>query len=406
MKAMEWRKEQASWPGNIVIVGGGRWARVLTDVLCGLVPSSVAISVHSRHNIASMGAWAKDRGLEGRIQLSAAWPPSFSGSSNAVVVANAARDHAAAVEWALSEGIAVLVEKPMALTSDAANRLANLARERNVRFAPAHVFLFSRYIENFSKLIANAGEIQSLHVDWVDPELEERYGESKRYDPGVPVFSDWLPHIIPIVGVLLAKLPDSYRNLKVSRGGAAVEIELMAGDILCVIRLERNAERRKRVVQVNAGREVLQLDFSAEPGIIRHGASVMTGDKYWNSDKRPVACMLTAFLKWAACGEIDKRLDIGPGLHACRIIDQTAEEYHSALMPWLIAKLAVPAPVDDSLRYALSELLLAEGPLSAVELDRRIELVTSRFVGVDGARCARELADVRNVPGLINTLST
>lgn len=402
---MEMQAERVSWPENIILVGGGRWARVLLDVLCSLVPLSVSISVHSRHHILSMADWAKRLGIDGRIRLSPDWPPTLSDGSSAVIVANAARDHAGAVEWALSAGVSVLVEKPMAPTLASASRLTHLASTRNVRLAPAHIFLFARYIANFSKLISNAGEIHALRVDWADPKHEVRYGESKRYDPGLTVFSDWLPHIIPITSALLPTMPDSLRSLKVRRGGAAVELEMTAGDIPCVIHLERNAERRMRIVQGTAAAGTFQLDFSIEPGTIVHGESVTIGDELWNSDKRPVACMLTAFLKWAACGETDHRFDVGPSLKACRIIDQAAEKYYSALRPWLITRLSERTEVDDSLRYALSELILADGPLSDGELDRRIKLVKSRFTGADGARRSQELAEVSNVPDLLKTLT-
>lgn len=391
-------------PDSIAVIGGGRWARVLVDVLCGLVPPSVAISVHSRRNTGSIAAWAAAGGLGKRVQLSSAWPRSLFGGSGAVIVANAARDHQAAVEWALSAGVPALVEKPIALSLSAAQRLVDLARDRNVCLAAAHVFLFARYLENFAKLVAT-GRIESLHIDWADPESEERYGERKQYDPSLPVFSDWLPHVVPIAGALLPGLPDNCRRLEVRRGGAALELELMAGSIPCTVRMERNAKRRQRLVHAFVGGEMFQLNFSTEPGTICRDSSTMTGDQYWDSRKRPVARMLIAFLKWAAGGERDSRLDIVPGLQACKIIDQTLEMYSSVLMPWLIAKLATPGTVDEDLRYALAELLQAEDPISTVELDRRLNTLTGRFYGTEGARWSEELTRTGDAARLLRTLA-
>src|SRR2546422_7110793 len=227
MILVETEEGPAPCPDTITIIGGGRWARVLVEVLCRLVPPSVAICVYSRRNTRSMGIWGQARGLANRVELLSTWPRPFSTGLGAVVVANAARDHETAVEWALLAGAPVMVEKPIALTGPAAERLADLARQRNVPFAAAHVFLFARYLDNFWKLIRNAGRIDSLHVDWADPESEERYGESKRYDPGLPVFADWLPHVVSIVGSLASRVPDNCRILEVRRGGAAIDLELM-----------------------------------------------------------------------------------------------------------------------------------------------------------------------------------
>ena len=94
----------ARCPDSVAVIGGGRWARVLAEVLCNLVPPSSSISVHSRHNAGSMSNWISERGLGDRIHVSSQWPQFDLAVSHAVVVANAARDHEEAIEWALSAG--------------------------------------------------------------------------------------------------------------------------------------------------------------------------------------------------------------------------------------------------------------------------------------------------------------
>jgi predicted dehydrogenase len=238
----------ASCPASVAVIGGGRWARVLTEVLCGLAPPSVGISVHSLHNASLMSAWASKSGLGQRIHVSSGWPEFLSARSSAAIVTNAARDHERAIEWALSAGAPVLVEKPIALTAAASQRLANLARSRDVYFAAAHIFLFARYLENFARLVAKAGDIRSLQVLWMDPQTESRYGEKKQYDPGLPVFADWLPHVSSIVGALTPGLPQRCEKLKLLRGGAHLELELVLGEIPCSVQLARNGDRRRRII--------------------------------------------------------------------------------------------------------------------------------------------------------------
>lgn len=383
-------------PDSILVIGGGRWARVLTEVLCGLLPSSVGISVYSLHNAESMLAWATTRGLAQRIRVASEWPRLSPARSNAVIVANAARDHESAVEWALSSGVAVLVEKPIALTAAAVQHLTDLAHGRNARFAAAHIFLFARYLDRFAKLVADAGCIRFVRVHWADPKFENRYGEPKKYDPGLPIFADWLPHVLSIVGMLTSSPFDRCEIVEFLRGGAHLKLDLMLGDIPCSVHLVRNGDRRQRIVEVGAGEKTLQLDFSKEPGIITCGSTTVIGDPDWDVKQRPVARMLTAFLKWAAGGERDSRLDVELGLRACQVIDQTLGKYRSAMIPWLIDRLACSGPVDDDLRYALSEVIQFDGPISATEIEQKVERVRQQFSGAEGPSRLRELAGSRD----------
>jgi len=400
-------KEFAPCPDSIAVIGGGRWARVLTEVLCGIVPPSVGISIHSLHNARSMSAWVAERGLGQRIHASSDWPQLLSEKASAVIVANAARDHERAIEWALSVGVPVLVEKPIALTAAAAQRLVNLARSRNVRFAGAHVFLFARYIENCSRLVAEAGGVRSLQVRWMDPQFENRYGTRKQYDPGLPVFADWLPHVLSIVGTLTPSLPQRCEKLEFLRGGAHLELELMLGDIPCSVQLVRNGDRRQRIIEVATGQKLLQLDFSKEPGTIISDSTKIDGDPDWEVKGRPVARMLMAFLQWAAGGEFDSRLNIEIGLRVSHVIDQTLRLYRSALMPWLIAKLAAsPGEVDDDLRYALSEMLQSEGSLPATTIEQQIERVRQQLSGTADTHWFSALAEAQDPAMILRSIAT
>jgi predicted dehydrogenase len=393
-------------PDSVAIIGGGRWARVLVDVLCEIVPPSVILSVHSLQNVEGMTGWVMSRGLGGRVEVSSGYPQSKANRPGAAIVANAARDHEAAAAWALSAGLPTLIEKPIATSFATAKRLADLARDRSVGIAAAHVFRFARYVENFSSLVSAAGRVALLRVDWTDPELEQRYGESKRYDSTLPVFADCLPHVLSIVRTLLPSFPDTCRELAVRRGGAEVELNLIADGVSCFVHLERNAKARRRVVETGAGPGGYRLDFSMEPGMIHAGSSDgIIADENWQSRQRPVARMLTAFLNYAGGGALDPRLDFEPGLQACGLIDQVSGIYRTALRSWLVARLAEHHSVDGDLRYALSELLQAEGSLPGFEVDRQIDRVAARFFGTDASQWLGELRRSTDAAGLLKALA-
>jgi len=378
---------------------------VLTEVLCGLVSPSVGISVYSLHNADSMSAWVSERGFGQRIHVSSDWPQFLSVKPGAVIVANAARDHESAIEWALSADAPVLVEKPITLTAAASQRLAYMAQSQNKRLAAAHIFLFARYLENFSKLVTEAGSIRFIRVHWMDPQFESRYGEQKQYDPGLPVFADWLPHVLSIVGTLVPNLPQRCEKLEFLRGGAHLVLELMLGDIPCSVQLVRNGNRRQRIIEVSTEQKMFQIDFSKEPGTIISGSTVIDGDPDWEGKKRPVARMLTSFLKWAAGGKFDSRLDIEIGLRANQVIDQALCMYRSSLIPWLIAKLASQKQVDEDLRYALGEILQSEGSLPEIAIEQKIKRVRQQFSGTDATNWLRVLAAAQEPTMILRSIA-
>lgn len=363
-------------PDNVAVIGGGRWSRVFTEVLCGLVPSFVRISVHSPRNAEAMSVWVSERRLDQRIHVSSGLPNFSSGPSNAMIVANAACDHEKAIEYALSKGVPVLVEKPLTLNFAASQRLADFARSQNTYFAAAHVFLFARYVEAFSKIITDENSIQFIRVLWMDPQYENRHSEAKSYDPGLAIYADWLPHIISMLGTLNSSQTPTCEKLEFLRGGAHLKMDFLLGDIPCVIELVRNGNCRQRVIEVTTQQKKISLDFANEPGTIVSEATARCGDPDWDFKPKPVARMLEAFLQGAAGGIRDARMDIAIGLRASHVIDQTSSIYHSALIPWLSKQILMLQGSDDSdFRYALSEILYAADPHSSVPIGQRIDYV-------------------------------
>ncbi len=396
MVTINGREGRNRCPDTIAIIGGGRWARVLTEVLCGLVPPSVEIFVHSRNNAELMSTWVSERKFRQQVHVSSDWPESLPAESSAVLVVNAARDHERAVEMALSIGAPVLVEKPITLSAAATQRLADLAHSRNVHFAAAHIFLFARYLDRFSRLVADAGGARCMRIEWTDPKNESRYGERKQYDASLPVYLDWLPHVLSIAGTLAPSATQKCEKLELLKGGAHLVLELVLGDVPCSVKLIRNADRRQRRIEVVTRGKTLQLDFSSEPGTITVDSKTINGDPDWDVKKRPAARMLGAFLQWAAGGAFDSRLDVEVGLKANQVIDQVACMYREAIMPWLIARLASQGPMDDDLHYALSEILQSEASFSEVAVDRQIERVLQQFSGRIAAFWLRELTEAHD----------
>lgn len=368
-------------PSHIAIIGGGRWARVLTETVSSIVPIGTLISIYSAHNASAMSLWVVEKGFKQDVRAYSDISKLEAYKVDAAIVVNAARDHALIVEKIIQLGIPVLVEKPVTLSHSTTYRLTRLADEKGVLFAAAHVFIFARYLNNFSHHVSNLGKIKSIYVNWTDPKSESRHGESKQYDQGLPVFYDWLPHVLSVITELTNNASIEDINTYFYKGGAHVEIECMLGDVFCHIKLVRNNNVRRRVFEVVAD-QALKLDFSDEPGMIYNTKYSICGDEKWNVEKRPVAQMLSAFLVQAAGGNSDKRLDIDIGLRANKLIDRVASLYNQALLSWLKVKLVSPVLVDTDLEYALKEIVLFNGHFPS-NVDECIENIRHTFNGKD-----------------------
>jgi predicted dehydrogenase len=327
-----------------------------------------------------------------------------------MIVVNAVRDHERAVERAIDAGVPVLVEKPIACTGVAARRLADISVAKNVRLAPAHIFLFARYLDEFSRRVASAGNMRAVRVEWTDPREETRYGEPKRYDASLPIFIDWLPHLLSVLRTLTPQLPAGHERLRVQRGGSDLEFDLVLGDILCGVRLVRNSDRRRRIVTVETRCEsgmvhVLQLDFSQEPGTINGEPALTAVSPDWISGPRPSELMLTTFLRWAAGGHPDWRLDLAVGVRACAISDAIAPEYDSILTHWLIDRLAIADADDEDVHYALSELLQRYGAVSASTLEAQITWVRRATAGEAGGQVLHTITSAPDPVGMLIKLA-
>lgn len=348
---------------QIVIIGGGRWSRVLAQTLHKLASQGTHITLHSEHCVAEVREWLREKNLSESIGASAEMPPICTAASTAVIVANAARDHEAAARFALNSGAPVLVEKPLALDRNSAENLVHLARRTSGRLAAANVFLFASYIKSFATRLSSKGEkIRSIQVRWVDPRGELRYGEVKTYDAGLPIYKDVLPHVSAILGTLFPGATQTCGSLCFLRGGATVQIEIELDWIPCKILLVRNGDKRERSISVDFQTESIKLDFAIEPGVITDSEGSWNADPDWQLRPRPLAVMLRAFLRWSEDLTFDARLSVEPALRACGLIDQVSSLYNAELISWLTNHVGSLSE-SESLRYAADEILQSDGRL-------------------------------------------
>ena len=367
---------------RLALVGGGRWARVLARVLLEVTPPTVQIDIHTPSNPTGMGEWSVRHGLN-RVRVVTGWPEFRAGNRpDAVIVANPARDHTKVASAALRAGIATLVEKPIALSERDARDLVELAGRHGALLAVSRVFLFAHSLDRFASHVLARAPAKCARVAWTDPKSEMRHGEVKQYDASIPVLVDILPHVLPILRAIFGRDVE-FAALTLANGGAETEIRMKVAGLPCSIALARDADARRRMVEVESERGELRLDLAEGSGRIFDGRQEVSQGPGASPTGGLLALMLGKFLECAAAGTTDDRLSPVTAVEDCRIVDRILPVYRRKQAQWLAERPG--QQVDPGIRYALRELLRGIAPQDPLE-DARLGTIW------------RELADVSTAP--------
>lgn len=274
---------------GVAVIGGGRWARVIAEVLDSVVLGDSKFVAVSPSNPERWRNWIKShpRWHVGQCIKSVLSQPEISH----VVIARNARNHAETCLAALEQGKSVLVEKPFCLTLADLEKII-LASQNKHAFA-ALVFHFGPNQVAFRNACMARGAPKRLVLEWVDPTHENRHGESKTYDSSLNVVQDVFPHAWSILRPFLENEPLRLCNVTTDGGGRSVTLELAAGATSISMRLQRDAERRARLLYVDGIEWQAEFDFSVEPGLAMIDGVCLDVSEDFSS---PLAAMLQAFL--------------------------------------------------------------------------------------------------------------
>lgn len=248
-------------PQTVAVFGGGRWSRVLVDVLASTLPMGSAVQWVTSNNYSQALEWTEERKPQTPVHVVRRLE-SFA-ELDAAVVATATQNHAETAVPLLEAGVPTLIEKPFALTREDAETLKGLAQQcvAGVNFE----FMNAAYMRDFRKDIAGV-EVQDISVVWQDPPMEVRHGETKLADHSFSLSHDSLPHCWSLLRALLPE--DGFERVdSVSYMPSLGVIELkgtLESRVPVTISLSRHGERRRREIVVNGGDCI--LDFSTEPG--------------------------------------------------------------------------------------------------------------------------------------------
>ena len=273
--------------GPVVLLGGGRWARVLLSVLTKLDRVRQVIWV-THHGFEENQRWIATQGHTG-VVLQSPDVSYWKQDPHAVIIATQTSRHAALLQEAIENQVPALCEKPFALDYGQAQHLVQLGQDNGTIAGVNLEFLYASYLHDFRNSLGSR-PLRSIYIDWHDPIVAIRHGEKKFGDVYTPLVHDSLPHCWSLLHVLTEATRVDLEHLDY---GADGQIMLAATCNATDVKISLNRRAASRVRRVSVNQDEAVLDFSQEPGTMKFfGNSPSTNE--WRC-ARPLGASLRAF---------------------------------------------------------------------------------------------------------------
>ena len=243
-------------PLCVGLAGAGRWGRNYIRTIASVPELQLARVASGNHETAAL--------LPAGCLLVGDWrelidPEAIDG----IVIATPPGTHAEIARSAISAGIPVLVEKPLALTATDARAVRDLAAERGVFVLVEHTHLFSPAFRALKDLVRRHGGVREIRSE------ASNHGPYRR---DVSVLWDWGPHDVAMCLDLVQQAPASAVCSLIEgspRDDGMAETVTVAlsfpSGVPAEIRLSNAKERTRRfLVRCADGAEVLYDDASAQ----------------------------------------------------------------------------------------------------------------------------------------------
>lgn len=305
---------------EILVFGGGRWSRQIIQELLLILNKNFNITIISPRNFENMIEWSKRELETDRVIIKKSFLPNEK-KYIASIIANSVTDHYLSAKISLENYIPTIIEKPVTNSSYQTKQLIEFAHQQLTILCSANVFLYSNNIELFSKYISKKDKIDNFEFIWTDPQNETRYGEIKKSDTSISVYANYLPHVISICKILFATDQFAIKNIKMLENNNQAIIEVKINNIICLIKLNRNGNKRQRIIKMKSQNDEIRFDFTDEtPKLFINNIKDINYE--FDKNDRPLSKMLGTFLKSAETSCYESNLDINFGLKINEIINE------------------------------------------------------------------------------------
>ncbi len=272
---------------TICLFGGGRWSRVLLNVLLEGFPQLESIIWVTKNNYTQNVAWLKSQNIT-MVKIIQDKDQVWDLKPQAAIVATSSYSHSQYLKEILLRKIPVLSEKPFCFTPTEARELIYLSKQLSIVAGVNFEFTYASYLHDFNTYV-NSILVHTIDIVWQDSFYETRYGEKKIGDVYTPLIQDSFQHCWSLLRVLLPKESLSISSVAYCKN-SCISIEARTLTKRIKITLSRRSTQRDRIISVNNGEMV--LNFSLEPGQMSiHGEKIKIK---WRGH-RPLLAVFTSF---------------------------------------------------------------------------------------------------------------
>ncbi|AXR78690.1 Gfo/Idh/MocA family protein [Natrarchaeobaculum sulfurireducens] len=166
--------------------------------------------------------------------------------------------HYETVSQCLDAGVHVLVEKPIAETTDQGRRLAEQAREAGLVLQVGHIERFNPAVQTVAELIDDL-EVIGLEAERLGPPVD-------RTARGNVVF-DLMVHDVDVVGSLLDEQPESVSAMGTDDGQYATAT-MAYDDVVASLTASRVTQKKVRKLTVTATECLVEVDYLQQSVLI------------------------------------------------------------------------------------------------------------------------------------------
>lgn len=273
---------------TFVLIGGGRWARVLLPVIQNFTKHDRIIWV-TKHGYQKNKLWLTAKNFK-NVDIQQNETNVWNSKTKGVFIANKSFKHEIYLEKCIKNNIPAYSEKPFSYNHKNAARLVENAQKKHLPVGVNLEYVYASYLEDFRNVIGKT-EILNISITWHDPFTEKKYGETKYADVYTPIVYDTLPHCLSILATVFQIQTPKILSLRYLNGGQ-VKIEFQHENRYVYVSLDRRASKRVRKLDINTGAHI--LDFSKEPGYII--SKQKTYRNRWKK-RRPLELSIEMFLK-------------------------------------------------------------------------------------------------------------
>lgn len=307
---------------KMVLLGGGRWARVLMSVLADVLPADWRILWITQHGRQAAELWCREQQQQQYVQQpmnaprAADWIEVAAEVSDAqlshvqaAIVATSPHTHGYWLQRLLQAQVPTLCEKPLVLDSQQAVELERQAIAANCPLGVNLELHYATYVEEFARRVGDLetslatalpaqtadmlddaerratlpaqtsdmiddaerratlshqpqlakSQVRLVELQWLDPWSEVRYGETKYSDVYTNIVDDMFPHCWSLLRH--ATGVEDWHVVQVEYLlNSNVQISLVQGDVSAKITLSRRALKRTRRLSVHLSAEDFQTD--------------------------------------------------------------------------------------------------------------------------------------------------